>query len=108
MTIGEAYGADLRNMISDAPVTFTFNGASYTGTYSGIDRRRPLEIGGFSDEPTITLAVALKDSLQVSVFSAAPAEGDQVTISGTAYRVVSTETDMFGEGLELSLETVSK
>ena len=108
MGMAEDYGRDMRNMINDAPKTFTFGGADYTGTISDLQDRVSLEIGGFEDEPIMTLVVALKTDSQQAVFTTQPAVNDKVTVDSVIYRVKRTEADQFGQTLEMALETPHK
>jgi hypothetical protein len=108
MTIGEMAAADLRNMIADAPVEFTFNGLVFVGTCSGKSFRRPLEMGGFEDEPDVTLVTPLKTPERAPVFGIAPAVGDYILIGQTTYKVDRTELDEFSESLQLDLRSAKK
>lgn len=108
MTLGEQSAIDLRNMIADAPTVFTFNGNDYTGAVSGKNLRRPLELGGFQDEPEITLVVALKNDDGSPAFLPAPAVGDALLIGSHTYRVERTELDEFSQALQLDLRSPNK
>lgn len=108
MTIGELAAADLRQMISEAPVTFTYNGIDYIGTVSGKNLRRPLEIGGFHEEPEVTIAINLKDAAGNSTFEEAPSVGDTILIGSHTYRVDRTELDAFSEALQLDLRSPTR
>jgi hypothetical protein len=108
MTIGEMAAADLRWMISEAPVTFTFDGADYVGTVSGKNLRRPLAMGGFQEEPEITLAINLFDANGNPTFIEAPSVGMDLVIGLHTYRVERTEVDEFSQALQLDLRSPSR
>lgn len=108
MTIGEIAAADLRQMIDEAPITFTYDGADYIGTVSGKNLRRPLEMGGFQEEPDLTIAINLKDAAGNSIFVEAPSVGDDIILGSHAYRVDRTEIDEFSEALQLDLRSPSR
>lgn len=95
-------------MIADAPLEFTYAGFNYTGTMSGKNLRRPLEIGGFQDEPEITLVVALKTADGAPTFASPPTVGDDIFIGLHRYRVDRTELDEFSEGLQLDLRSLNQ
>jgi hypothetical protein len=99
---------DLLAMIADAPVTATIEGTEYTGTYTGVVKRRPLEIGGFQEEPEVSIVFSLYDSSGIEVFSTRPAIGSQVVIGSRPYRVVRSEVDPFEIGIQLDLTTPHK
>lgn len=108
MSIGEMIAADLRQMIADAPTVFTYDGLSYTGTVSGKNLRRTLELGGFQDEPEIVIVINLKDAAGNSTFVEAPTVGDDIIIGSHTYRVDRTELDEFSQALQLDLRSPSK
>jgi len=100
--------ADLRSIIALDPVTFTFGGTDYTGTRSGKNLRQPLELGGFQDEPELTLVVALTDENGSPTIDPLPEVGEKVTIAGTVYRIDRTERDAEGAGYQMDLRSANK
>lgn len=100
--------SDLRGMIDDAPVSFIFEDATYTGTRSGIAARKPLEVGGFQEEPSLSLAINLADKFGTPTFTTQPDIGGKVTIGGTVYRIDRVEIDEFGVSLQMDLITPHK
>lgn len=108
MNLGQLAAADLRQMIAEAPVVFTFDGADYTGTVSGKNLRRPLEIGGFQEEPELTLVINLKDAAGNATFVQAPVVGTDLRIGNHSYRVDRTELDEFSEALQLDLRSATR
>lgn len=90
-------------MIADAPQVFTHDGTEYTGTISGLNLSRRLEIGGFEEGPLMTLVVALIGSDGADTFPNVPAVGDHITVDDMIYRVDRTEIDPFSQGLQLDL-----
>lgn len=108
MTLGQQAAIDLRNMIADSPTTFTFDGLEYVGAVSGKNLRRNLEIGGFQDEPEITLVVALKTAEGANTFTTAPRVKDDVLIGSTRYRIIRTELDEFSEALQMDLGSLNQ
>lgn len=98
--------ADIIDIISDAPATFQFGGKEYTGSASGLNRSRPLEIGGFEDRPELTIIINLKDASGANVFGQErPAVGDRITYRQTEYRVDSTEIDSDEQALQMNLRS---
>ena len=96
-------------MIQDDPRTFQHGGTEYTGAASGLTRRRPLEIGGFEDQPEMVLIINLRDAHGGEVFpSVRPAVGDRVTVGAKTYRIESTEIDPFEECLQMDLRSKDK
>lgn len=96
-------------MIEDDPTTFVFSTNEYRGACSGLNRRRPMEIGGFEDQPEMTLAVNLRDIEGGLVFGQdMPSIGDRITIGGVDYRVERTEVDSMGECLQMDLRSKDK
>lgn len=109
MTLGEIVRLDLIAMIEDDPVTFLFNGTEYTGTFSGVNRRRPLEIGGFEPDPDLVLVLNLRDRNGGDVFGQdKPSVGSRITINEVEYRVDRTEVDPLEECLQLDLRSKAK
>lgn len=108
MNIGEMAAADLRTMIAEAPFVFRYDGIDYTGTLSGKSLRRPLEIGGFQEEPEITIVINLKDAAGNSTFVDAPTIGDDIIIGNHTYRVDRTELDEFSMALQMDLRSASR
>jgi len=108
MGLSDMAAADLRGLIADAPVTFTFDGADYIGTQSGISKRKPLEIGGFQDEPMLSIVINLADQYGTPTFSTQPDVGDKVSIGGITYRIDRTEIDEFAVALQMDLITPHK
>lgn len=95
-------------MISDAEVTFTIDGQDYVGTRSGITKRKPLEIGGFQEEPMLSLVINLADAFGTPTFTTQPDVGDKVTIGSTVYRIDRAEIDELGIALQMDLITPHK
>jgi hypothetical protein len=108
MTLADVLAADMRALIADAPMSFTFDGGTYTGTRSGIATRKPLEIGGFQEEPILSIAINLADAYGTPTFTTQPDTGDTVIIGSTTYRIDRTEVDEFGVALQLDLVTPHK
>lgn len=97
---------DLLSMIEDDPALFQFNGVEYRGTISGINRSRPLEIGGFNDTPQISIAINLRDAQGDNVFGQdRPRVGSRITYRETEYRVDSTEIDTMEQAMQLNLRS---
>lgn len=105
MTFGQLAAADLRTMIAEWPVPFTYRGVEYIGTVSGKNTRRPLEIGGFHTEPEVSLVINLKDAVGNPTFAQAPAVNDDIVVGHTRYRVDRTELDEFSESIQLDLRS---
>ncbi len=109
MTLAEVIRYDLIAMIEDDPTTFQFNGTEYTGTSSGVIRRRPLEVGGFDDQPEISIAINIYDRTGADQFGANPPQvGDRITVGPKTYRIDRTEVDAMGECLQLDLRSKDK
>ena|SRR5689334_24218226 len=98
---------DLAAMIADLPVTFQFGGASYTGTRASRIDSENLEPGGFNDQPTIELHVALKTlnaaSAWVNTFASEPVLGSVIAIEGRGMAVVSIQRSADNVELVLGL-----
>lgn len=108
MSLATIAGNDLRAIIALDPVTFTFNGADYTGTVSGLNLRQPLEMGGFQDMPEKTLVIAIYDANGTPTIDPLPEVNEKVTISGTVYRIERTERDAEGAGYQMDLRSANK
>lgn len=100
--------SDLRGMIADSTVTFTFDGVDYVGTQSGLTQRKPLEIGGFQEEPALTIVIQLADQYGTATFTTQPSIGDRITVNGVTYRVDRTELDEHRVALQMDLITKDK
>lgn len=108
-TLAEAIRYDLLTLIEEDPAYFTFNGTEYVGAISGVVRRRPLEMGGFDDQPELTLAVNLRNVAGDAVFGQdRPDVGDRITYQNKTYRIDRTEVDSFGECLQMDLRSAAK
>lgn len=99
---------DLGFIVGDAPQEFTFQDSKYTGRIGLLSQVKRLEIGGFQEEPTLTLVVALSDATGNRTFGTRPKIGDRLTIATKEYRVVRSETDPFESMLTLDLATPEK
>lgn len=108
MSLDAIAAADLRAIIAENPVIFTFNGTDYTGTRGGLNLRQPLELGGFQDEPEITLVVAISQADGSLTMNPLPEVNEQITIAGAAYRVERTERDAEGAGYQMDLRSANK
>lgn len=108
MSDGEQIRDDLITMISEDPTPFQFAGVEYVGIKSGINRRRPLEVGGFEDMPELTLVVNLRDGDGGLTFGQdRPTVGKYITIATTQYRIDRTEIDSYEECLQMDLRSKS-
>ena len=99
---------DLRAIIGDAAREFTFDGSIHTGRITVLSSSRPLEIGGYQPEPTLTLIIALSDEVGNRTFVERPKSGDLITIESISYRVIRAETDPHESMLTLELGTAAK
>lgn len=108
MSLDTIAAADLRAIIAESPVTFTFNGTDYTGTRSGLNLRQPLEIGGFQDVPELTLVVSIYQADGSLTMNPLPEVNEQVTIAGTNYRIERTERDAEGVGYQMDLRSANR
>lgn len=108
MTFAEFIAADLRNIIADTPQVFVFQDQEYTGSVSGTNRQRRLEVGGFDEMPDLSLVVCLKQSDGTDTFVNAPANGDRIRVNGIDYRVDRTELDAQRVGLRMDLRKDTK
>lgn len=96
-------------MIEEDPVSFTFEGAEYRGSSSGLNMRKPLQLGGFEEMPELTIAVNLRDAVGDLVFGQdRPDVGDYITTGGVVYRIDRTEIDSFEECLQMDLRSKNK
>jgi hypothetical protein len=102
------HSSDLRAMISDAPQVFTFQGQEYTGTISGQNMKRELELGGFEEGPEITLVISIVDADGARPFVTLPIVGQQITIGTKAYRIDRTEVDPFNVGFQMDLRSAHR
>lgn len=108
MSLAETSAADLRAIIAEWPVQFVFGGNTYTGTVSGKNSRKPLEIGGFQDEPEISLVINLKDASGNPTFEQAPATGNDLIIGNHVYRIERMELDEFSQSLQFDLRSPNR
>ena len=76
---------------------------------TGLTSRRPLEIGGFQDEPEITISVSNID-LETGgcVFSTLPEVGTVALFGGENYRIDRIEEDSFSSDVLMDLRSPSK
>jgi hypothetical protein len=111
---------DLLGQISDHTVVATWEGVEYDGTSGGLvsSKRLDPDGGGFLADydlqwvtslykrtaPGVNELVARFPSENASV----PEEGDQLTISGVAYRIERVTKDDFGAGLAFDLVNLAK
>ncbi len=108
MTFQEFIAADLRNIIADVPQVFVFQGQEYTGSISGTNRTRKLEVGGFDDMPELSIAICLRQSDGTDTFVNAPVTGNRIRVNGIDYRVDRSEVDALRVGLRLDLRKDTK
>lgn len=113
MTFAEQDTRELLHVISDVPLTFIFDGDTYTdgATMGSLVTTKDLTEGGFLGEPDLTITTTLKvlnssDAL-VNRFTTAPEPQDLVTVSGTVYRIQSTTEDEISSALVLDLVSKS-
>jgi hypothetical protein len=105
----EQIARDIRkSLIGDAEQVFTFQGSDYSGRITPLGMTRPLEVGGFQEEPTLSLLVALITAEGNRTFGTRPAVGDRVTVQGKDYRILSINTDNLGAFMSIDLTSVHK
>jgi len=76
---------------------------------SGLSKRSALEIGGFQEEPTVTIAIQLRDpETGAEIFTSLPEPNDTATLAGRTYRIDRTESDPYGYTMQLDLVTPHK
>lgn len=95
-------------MIADAPIPIVFADQVFDAAYNGRSERKPVSIGGFTDEPAISIVIALKTETGESVFTTPPGNGDTISIRDELFRVEHFEIDPFGESIQLDLITPAK
>jgi hypothetical protein len=109
VSTADAVRSDLIVMIEEDPTAFIYNGTEYRGASSGINARRPLELGGFEDQPELTIAVNLRTAQGDLLFGQdRPDVNDRITVGGVEYRVDRTELDSLGECLQMDLRSKNK
>lgn len=108
MSLSAMAGEDLRAIIAQDPVTFTFEGEEYVGTRSGLNLRQPLEIGGFQDEPEMTLVISIYRQDGSRTIEDLPNVNQKLTIGSTVYRIERTERDAEGVGYQMDLRSANK
>lgn len=105
---------DLLNVISDVPVTFTWNSNDYTGTRGALVQRQSFDSGGFLPEPDLTISTTLKKLSSANKLidrfpsGTPPALGEKVTIGGTVYRIDRVTTDELSAGIQFDLMSPHK
>jgi len=105
-SVSESIRCDLIQMIEDDPTPFQYGGTEYIGASSGINSRRPIEIGGFEDMPELTIAINLKNLDGSELFGPdRPGVNDQITVAGVVYRIERTEIDSSQECLQMDLRS---
>ena len=126
MTLAEQTARDLLNIISDAPLTFTFDSVEYEdGATRGalINSQRLME-GGFMGEPDLSITTCLKKLNGVAseahcccpcghddpgcdlidrFSSDPPAVGEIITVDDVDYRIDRIHTDEFSLGVQYDL-----
>jgi hypothetical protein len=76
---------------------------------TGLSERKALEIGGFQEEPTMTIVIQLKDpDTGADIFSSLPNLNETVSLGGRTYRIERTEKDPFGYTMQMDLVTPHK
>jgi hypothetical protein len=95
-------------MINDAPQEFYFNGEKFIGAISGQTERKALEVGGFDEEPELTLVIAIRDEYGALTMPALPVIGESIRIGTNTYRVDRTEIDQFNAGFQMDLRSKSR
>lgn len=109
VTLAETIRMDLIGIIQDDPTSFEWKENEYTGTSSGVSARRPLEIGGFEDQPELTISINIKQLDGGDTFGQdIPKVGDRITVENVTYRIDRTEVDSFGECLQMDLRSQHK
>lgn len=108
MSLAAIAGADLRAIIAADPVTFTYNGAEYIGTRSGLNYRQTLELGGFQDEPEMSLVIAQFDQYNAPTIEPLPSIGEKITIGTKVYRIDRIERDAEGVAYQMDLRSQNK
>jgi len=72
-------------------------------------RRRPLEIGGFQDEPEVIIAISNFDpETGERVFPIIPTVGTSVLLAGETYRIDRIEESAYGNDVVMELRTPNK
>lgn len=111
MTFAEQAERDLLNAISDTPLTFVSNEATYTDAATRgalITAERMLD-GGILEEPDLVITTTrhklngagdLKDRFAGDV---PPAVGEVLTIDDVNYRIDRMHEDEFGVGIQYDL-----
>jgi len=109
MALADTVRRDILALIREDPVPFQFEGVEYVGASSGIAARKPLEIGGFEEQPELTIVINLRTREGDAVFGQdMPQEGKRVTVREVVYRIDRTEIDSVQESLQMDLRSPHK
>lgn len=111
MALSDQLNRDLIEAIADNPVTFTWSGTDYTGTWGPLTHGNPLVTGGFLDDPEVTLVTSMKKydtdgSTLVSRFTSdtPPDANAKLTINSVIYRIKERTFDDFSVAVVFTLE----
>ena len=98
--IGVDFDADIATAVADLPGSMTWSGDAYACVISAIAKSERMDgQAGIFDEASYQIVV------QTSLFAGSrPVAGDQVTVGGTAYRIIRVETDPPDDGLNIFVE----
>ena len=76
---------------------------------TGLVQRSTLEVGGFQEEPLVTIAIQLRDpETGAEKFVSPPEVNDLAMLAGRNYRIERTEKDQFGYTMQIDLVTPHK
>lgn len=107
---------DLCGVISDVPVTFTFDGTEYEGTRGALITTKQNVEGGMFEAPALTITTCRKklngSGKLVDRFATEPELQNVITSvggeTGRNYRIIRTHEDEFGMGVQWDCESVNK
>ncbi len=91
--------ADLAAQIAELPTAFTFDGGSYTGSFTDLRQEKGMELDGYLGGEEGRLTIVLGD------FASPPVENDSrlITIASVTYRVAVREDSPNGVEATLAL-----
>ena len=88
-------------LVNGIPTSFTWNGGTYSGARSQLKAERVAADAGLAGKYDFSLLCSLAQfSLSV------PVSKQTVTVSGTEYRILTTDTDAFEACIRLNLGTL--
>jgi hypothetical protein len=87
MSLADEHDAGMAEILADAGVVFTWQGADYACIHDASGQSKPNEEGGFLEDYDITIVS------RVALFSTLPQNGQTIIQDGVTYRIAKVSTN---------------